>query len=77
MASCNRSKVSKTNPSTSSTARERKCSPQTITEYESRSETDARSRLFSSNCPIRCGTSGYSYKKLVDISNFAAIQYLL
>jgi hypothetical protein len=26
----------------------------------------SRSQLFSSNCPVRCGTSGYSYKRFVD-----------
>ena len=30
-------------------------------------ERDSRSRLFSSNCPIRIGTSGYSYKKFVQM----------
>jgi len=27
----------------------------------------SRPQLFSSNCPVRCGTSGYSYKRFVDI----------
>jgi hypothetical protein len=31
-------------------------------------EKDLRPPLFSTNCPIRCGTSGYSYKRSVDIS---------
>jgi hypothetical protein len=33
----------------------------------SKVKEDSRPHLFSSNCPIRCGTSGYSYKRLVDI----------
>jgi hypothetical protein len=32
---------------------------------ELKSEEDSRSPLFSLNCPIRCGTSGYSYKRFV------------
>jgi hypothetical protein len=33
---------------------------------EAKLEKDSRHHLFSSNCPIRCGTSGYSYKRFVN-----------
>jgi hypothetical protein len=34
---------------------------------DSKVKKDSRPLLFSSNCPIRIGTSGYSYKRFVDI----------
>ena len=39
-----------------------------IMKNNSKLEKDSRSQLFSLNCPIRCGTSGYSYKRFVNNS---------
>jgi hypothetical protein len=39
---------------------------QIMMKSESKLEKDSRPHLFSSNCPVRCGTSGYSYKRFVD-----------
>jgi len=39
---------------------------QIMMKSESKLEKDSRPHLFSSNCPIRCGTSGYSYKRFFD-----------
>jgi hypothetical protein len=61
MISCNRLKVEKTSLT--------KNAFEIMMKNESKLENDSRPYLFSSNCPIRCGTSGYSYKRLVHISN--------
>ena len=40
---------------------------ETMMKSDSKVKKDSRPLLFSSSCPIRIGTSGYSYKRFVDI----------
>lgn len=67
MTSRNRSKRIKQDSSNSSSMSKRRSSKNPI---EINTEPDLRTPLFSLNSPIRCGTSGYSYKRLDNITHF-------